>query len=337
MSNKILITGGAGYVGSHVLKALVDAKATDVVVLDNLSTGFSENVIDAKLIQGDILDFPLVSNILKTQKIQTVMHFAAKTVIPESIQDPLKYYETNVLGTLKLLQACLQNQVNHFIFSSTAAVYGGNTTHNIKESSTTLPLHAYGHSKLMAEQIIKDVANTSALRYVILRYFNVAGADPSGLIGQRDSHSPHLIKIALQNACGLQKSMPIFGNDYPTPDGTCIRDFIHVSDVASAHVKALSYLNEGGGSKIFNCGYGNGFSVKEVIDAVKNICQSEINTYIAPRREGDVSRVVADSTQIQQDLNWQPQYHDLNFIIKTALAFEKQLLGLPVVIYRSPL
>lgn len=325
--SNILVTGGAGYIGSHVVKALREAKAHRLVVLDNLSTGFADSLPkDVEFVHGDIRDQTLVSNILKTNQIQAVIHLAAVTIIPESIQNPLKYYQHNTVGTLQLLEACLHNQVDSFIYSSTAAVYGKQEdTLKITEASPTLPSNPYGHSKLMSEQIIKDMAYSSKLKYIILRYFNVAGADPLGEIGQRTLHATHLIKVAVQTACGLQKSLAVFGTDYPTADGTCIRDFIHVSDLAMAHVKALDYLQTGGSSTTLNCGYGRGYSVKEVIKAVETISQKTLPILASPPREGDLSHVVADNAKIKSLLKWQPQYDDLAFIVKTAYEWEKRL------------
>lgn len=324
---RILITGGAGYIGSHVVKALYEAKAEAIIVIDNLSSGFAQNIIGAKFIQGDVQDISLVSQILKTEKIDTVMHFAAATRIPESIENPLAYYQNNTVGTLHLLQACTQNAVKNFIFSSTAAVYAADPRHAVDEKSPTIPTNPYGYSKLMSEQIIQDTAAAHPnMHYVILRYFNVAGADPSGVIGQRTPLATHLIKAATQTACGLQPALPIYGDDYPTPDGTCIRDFIHVSDLAKAHLCALDYLQQGGNSVTLNCGYGRGYSVKEVVKAVEHIQQAPLPTFVAPRRPGDIPKVIADNKRILELFDWHPEYNDLDFIVKTALDFEKKLL-----------
>lgn len=320
----VLVTGGAGYIGSHVVKSLTEQGAK-VTILDNLSTGFKENILAGQFIQGDIGDQELISRILREEKIETVMHFAALTVIPESIQQPLKYYENNVMGTLNLLKACVAQGVQNFIFSSTAAVYAVSDCSQINEQSPTLPSTPYGYSKLISEQMIKDVAASHSLRYAILRYFNVAGACPSGKIGQRTKNATHLIKVAVETACGLHCALPIYGEDYPTPDGTCIRDFIHVSDLADAHIKAAHYLKKEGKSLILNCGYGKGFSVKEVIDALEKVNQQPLPVQITQAREGDLPRVVADNQLIQRLLEWRPQYDDLHFIIKTALEFEKTL------------
>lgn len=321
----ILVTGGAGYIGSHVVKALVERGYPSVVVLDNLSTGFIDAVKGVPLIQGDVQDSTLLDSIFKTYAFDTVMHFAACTVIPESLHNPIKYYQNNTLGTVQLLNACQKYGVKNFIFSSTAAVYGLHSNQNITEEGLTLPIHPYGRSKWMSEEIIKEVGTLHKIRYAILRYFNVAGADPSGALGQKTLNASHLIKVAVETACGKRPHLPIFGSDYPTEDGTCIRDYIHVCDLADAHIRALNYLQNSGESCILNCGYGKGFSVKEVIEAVETVTNKKLPIVHASRREGDLARVVADNTRLSQMLNWQPQYDDLLFIVKTAYQFESQL------------
>lgn len=325
--NNILITGGAGYIGSHVVKALLDKHTTRITVIDNLSTGFADSIPSTvKFIHGDIQNSTLLSKIISSEKIKTVIHLAASTVIPESIEHPVKYYQNNTVGTLHLLKSCLENQVENFIYSSTAAVYG-KSNEKIKEDSSTLPTNPYGHSKLMSEQLLKDASISSRLKFVILRYFNVAGASPDGLIGQRTPNATHLIKVAVQTACGLHKNLPIYGTDYPTVDGTCIRDFIHVSDLANAHLDAIQYLQEDGRSVTLNCGYGHGFSVKEVVQAVEALTQRKLTTIKAMPRKGDLAQVIADNSNIKQLLKWQPQYDDLSFIVKTAYEWEKKLLA----------
>lgn len=324
MVDGILITGGAGYIGSHIVKSLIDVAAKRIVVLDNLSTGFADAVLDgAKFVQGDIQNTSLLSKIIEAENIQAVIHLAASTVIPESISHPLRYYYNNTVGMLNVLQACIKNQVKHFIYSSTAAVYGPCKT-KILETHLVAPTNPYGYSKWMGEQMLKDASHAHNINYVILRYFNVAGADPTLVIGQRTPNATHLLKVAVQSACH-QTKMPIFGDDYPTSDGTCIRDFIHVSDLAAAHLNALSYLREGGENVTLNCGYGHGFSVKEVIHAVEAVSQKKLPTVLASRRKGDLAQVVADNTLIKQLLKWQPQYDDLLFIAKTAFEFEKKI------------
>lgn len=324
--SRVLVTGGAGYIGSHVVKTLVQAGYSKIVVLDNLSTGFEASVLDAQFILGNVQDTALVFDILKANQIDTVMHFAASTVIPDSITHPLDYYQNNSVGTLNLLQGCVKAKVKYFIFSSTAAVYGTNNAQFIHEDSPKNPTNPYGHSKLMSEQFVKDVAHAHDLRFAILRYFNVAGADPSLQIGQRTHNATHLIKMAVQTACGLHSALPIFGIDYPTKDGTCIRDFIHVNDLADAHLQALNYLIQKNKSLTLNCGYGQGFSVFEVIKAVEEITARPLNVIQAPKRNGDLPCVVADVTRIKQLINWQPKFADLLSIVKTAFDFEQKLM-----------
>lgn len=325
--NGILITGGAGYIGSHIVKALVEAKHPNVVVIDNLSTGFADSLPEnVKLVAGDILDPSLLNHTIVNENIDTVIHLAAKTVIPESIAHPQVYYENNTVGTLNLLNACIKHKVSHFIYSSTAAVYGNTSLEKISEDHPTMPTNPYGHSKLMSEQILKDIAKQYPLKYTILRYFNVAGAAIDGSIGQRTPKATHLIKVAAQTACKEQPTLFIFGDNYPTPDGTCIRDFIHVSDLAQAHLDALSYLQKGGESCILNCGYGHGFSVKEVVKAIEQITKQPLPISIAKAREGDLPCVIADNNKIKQRLHWKPQFDDISLIVKTALQWEKKLL-----------
>jgi len=325
-SSSILVSGGAGYVGSHVVKSLVATQQKRVIVVDNLSTGFLENISGVPFVKADILDKETISNLLQTENVSAVMHFAASTVISESIAQPLKYYANNTQGTLSLLEVCLANKIKHFIFSSTAAVYG-QSNENIDEQYPLTPTNPYGHSKVMSEQLIKDVANTGALSYVILRYFNVAGADMSGHIGQRGNNATHLLKVAVEVACGLKPVLPIYGTDYPTQDGTCIRDFIHVDDLATAHIDALTYLENKGESITLNCGYGKGYSVKEVIRALEQVTGRALPTSNEPRRQGDIARVVADNTLIKQTLNWQPRYDDITTMVESAYEWEKKLVA----------
>lgn len=324
MACNVLVTGGAGYIGCHVVKNLVKRNIGNVVVFDNLSSGYADLIQHAKLIVGDIRNSDLLYKVLIEEKITAVMHLAAKTSVPESIEDPEIYYDNNTAGTLALLSACKKAQIPHFIFSSTAAVYGLPKEGSVLENAPTEPINPYGHSKLMSEHMIRDFASAYDMKFVILRYFNVAGADPEGELGQRSKKAEHLIKVALETACGKRSIMPIFGTDYPTPDGTCVRDFIHVSDIANAHVDALNYLLNNGQSTTLNCGYGQGYSVKDVVKTVEQIVGIHLNTEDAPRREGDSPSVIASNEKIQKILKWQPQFNDLKFIIKTAYDWEKE-------------
>ncbi len=324
----ILVTGGAGFIGSHIVKALVEKHPTArIVVLDDLSTGFADSLpSEVMLTKGNILDTFLVDQLIQNEKITTIIHLAAKTVIPESIARPQDYYQTNTMGTLNLLFACAKHGVKHFVYSSTAAVYGIQDD-KITEQDETAPCNPYGRSKLMSEQMLKDIAKQYPMNFIILRYFNVAGAALDGTIGQRTPQATHLVKVAVQTACGLKPSLSIFGNDYPTPDGTCIRDFIHVSDLATAHCDALRYLENDGESITLNCGYGHGFSVMEVVKALEKITQQTLPITIAPAREGDLACVIADNTKIKEVLNWKPQFDDIEVIVKSAYEWEKKLAG----------
>ena len=326
MACHVLVTGGAGYIGCHVVKELIKQNVGNIIVLDNLSTGYADSVKDARLIIGDIRDHQLLDNILAQEKINAVMHLAAKTSVPESIAHPQDYYETNTFGTYSLLDACRKARIPNFIFSSTAAVYGQPEAASVMENASTRPINPYGHSKLMSEQILKDFAVAYDMQYVILRYFNVAGADPDGHLGQRSNKAEHLIKVALEAACGKRPNMPIFGNDYPTQDGTCVRDFVHVSDIASAHVAALLYLQNKKQSTTLNCGYGQGYSVHDVVRTVEQIVGRKITIETEPRRQGDSPSVIAAIQKIQETLQWVPQYNDLAFIIKTAYEWEKKFI-----------
>lgn len=323
---KILVTGGAGYIGSHVVQTLQQS-AYDVAVLDNLSTGFADSVGSARFYCGDIRDKKFVLEVIKKEKITCVFHFAAATVISDSIANPLFYYENNVGGTLALLQASIQAGVSRFIFSSTAAVYGVQNATLIDEHSPLAPQNPYGQSKLMAERLLRDAAHAHSLDYVILRYFNVAGASPCGTLGQRTKQATHLIKTACETACQRRAYLPIYGEDYDTKDGTCVRDFIHVSDLAQAHLLALNYLQKGGKSEIFNCGYGQGYSVKQVVQAIERIQQKPLPVKSYPRRTGDLPMVVSNNRKIREKLHFSPQYNQLETMIKTALEFEKIVEG----------
>ncbi|GAA0715656.1 UDP-glucose 4-epimerase GalE [Dokdonella soli] len=322
--NPILVTGGAGYIGSHVVAQLSE-RGERVIVLDNLSTGFREAVLGGELIVGDTGDRDLVVRILADHAIDTVMHFAAHTVVPESVSDPLKYYGNNTCATRNLLACCAATGVRHFVFSSTAAVYGMPASGIADEDTPTAPINPYGSSKLMSETMLRDVSAASALRHVILRYFNVAGCDPGGRIGQSTPNATLLIKVACEHAVGKRAQLSIFGTDYDTPDGTCIRDYIHVDDLAAAHLAALDHLRIDGRSLTLNCGYGHGYSVREVIHAIEHVSGQRLaNVVEVPRRAGDPPALVACSDRLKAILGWQPRYDDLEFIVRTALAWEQR-------------
>jgi len=320
----ILVTGGAGYIGSHVVRQLREAEAP-VVVLDNLSTGRRDAILDAELIVGDTSDRELVTQLLKAHRIKAVLHFAAHTVVPESVANPLKYYANNTCASRHLLECCVQCGVGQFVFSSTAAVYGMPDCERCTEGLPANPINPYGHSKLMTEQMLRDVGATGALKYIVLRYFNVAGADPGGRMGQSTPVATHLIKVACQAALGQRESIGIFGTDYPTPDGTGVRDYIHVEDLASAHLHALAHLQAGGDSTTLNCGYGSGYSVREVLNTVEQVSSKRLNIQELPRRAGDPARIVADNQRICELFNWRPRFNNLEVIVQHALAWEQQL------------
>lgn len=321
----ILVTGGAGFIGSHMAHMLVDA-GEKVVVLDNLTTGMPWAVPGAAaFVEGDVGDMPLVQDVLRTHGVTSIIHFAASIVVPDSVSDPLGYYYNNTVKTRALIEAAVRENVQHFIFSSTAAVYGMTGEEPVVETAPLKPMSPYGSSKLMSEIILGDVSNAFPLRHVVLRYFNVAGADPKGRVGQSTPRATHLIKVACETALGKRPSMSVFGTDYDTPDGTCLRDYIHVTDLAAAHVAALTHLRNGGASDTFNCGYGRGFSVLQVIEAVKRAAGRDFDVAYGPRRPGDPSRVVSCADKIRQTLGWKPQYDDLDTIVKHALAWEDQL------------
>ncbi|BAU64085.1 UDP-galactose 4-epimerase [Stanieria sp. NIES-3757] len=324
MNKKILVTGGAGYIGSHTVKQLGES-GYDIVIYDNLSTGSPSAILFGELIVGDLDDRQLLSQIFRTKNFDAVLHFAASISVPESIVNPLNYYANNTRNTLNLLQCCQEFGVNQFVFSSTAAVYGETKEYLVKESSPTVPVNPYGCSKLMSERIIQDYSKASNFKYVILRYFNVAGADHSGKIGQSSKKAAHLIKVGCDAALGRCNSVSIFGTDYPTPDGTGIRDYIHVEDLAIAHVKALAYLETNDESQILNCGYGQGYSVKEVLTKIKKISGVDFTVIETERRPGDPACVVAAADKIREVLGWQPQYNSLDTIVSTALAWEKKI------------
>ena len=323
--NKILVTGGAGYIGSHVVQQL-RRKNRHVVILDNLSTGFRQAALDNELIVGDTGDKELVNHILKTHNITAVLHFAAHTIVPESVANPLKYYGNNTCCTRNLLACCAENAVQHIIFSSTAAVYGIPDEGVASERSALKPINPYGTSKLMSEWMLRDLSAATDLTHVVLRYFNVAGSDPQGHIGQSTRKATLLTKVACEAALGIRDHVAIFGSDYPTADGTGVRDYIHVEDLANAHLMALNYLEQGGKSNTFNCGYGHGYSVREVLDMVAKVNGKPLNIKELPRRAGDPPQLIADASRIRNTLNWQPQYDNLEQIIQTSLNWERKLL-----------
>ena len=329
MSQKsILVTGGAGYIGSHVVQQL-GAAGESVVVIDNLSTGFRESITHGKLVVGDIGDEALVSETLSRYNVEAVLHFAASTIVPESVENPLKYYKNNTANTRNLLACCQAHGVKHFIFSSTAAVYGIPKDPICTETTETKPINPYGASKLMSEMMLQDLSKATDLSHVILRYFNVAGCDPNGQVGQRTKKATLLTKVAVEVALGKREALTVFGTDYATPDGTGVRDYIHVEDLATAHLKALEYLREGGDSLTLNCGYGHGFSVREVIKAVEKASGQPLNVIESERRAGDPPMLIANSDPAKKVLNWAPQYDDLDVIVGSALAFEKSLASEP--------
>jgi UDP-glucose 4-epimerase len=321
----VLVTGGAGYIGSHMVQALVEA-GERVVVIDNLSTGFSNFLPEGvPLFIGDAGDENLVDGVIAAHEIDSIIHFAGSVVVPDSMRDPLAYYRNNTMTTRSLLNAAVRGKVNRFIFSSTAAVYGNPDQVPVPEHAPTRPLSPYGSSKLMTEIMLHDVASAHGMSYVVLRYFNVAGADPLARIGLATVGATHLLKIAVEAATGQRVKIDVFGTDYPTPDGSCIRDFIHVSDLAQAHRAALSYLRSGGPSVTLNCGYGRGYSVLETIEAVRRVSGRQFAIQYAARRPGDIMTMVADTSRIRSTLDWTPQYDNLDTIAAHALTWEEKL------------
>ncbi len=318
---KVLVTGGAGYIGSHVVRQLGEA-GHDIVVFDNLSTGYRWAVTAGELVVGDLADEAALEALFSRHQFEAVLHFAANIVVPESVANPLKYYGNNTRNTLNLLKAVQAHGVPYMVFSSTAAVYGMPEQTVLTEDLPLAPINPYGASKMMSERMIMDLAAASDLNYVILRYFNVAGANPDGLLGQATPEATHLIKVACECVTGQREGMSVFGTDYDTRDGTCIRDYIHVEDLAKAHVMALDYMAEGGSSKVLNCGYGRGFTVREVIDVVKRKSGVDFPVTETARRAGDPEALMADNTRIRETLGWAPDYDDLDTIVGTALAWE---------------
>jgi UDP-glucose 4-epimerase len=320
----ILVTGGAGYIGSHVVRQLGEG-GESVVVLDDLSTGFRQAVLHGDLVVGNTGDADCLVDLFRRYDIDTVMHFAARTIVPESVADPLKYYGNNTCASRTLLEHALRAGVKHVVFSSTAAVYGIPAGGEASEDSPTQPINPYGVSKLMTEWMLRDVAAVTPLRYVALRYFNVAGSDPAGRIGQSTPKATLLTKVACEVAVGKRPYVAIYGTDYPTPDGTGVRDYIHVEDLADAHLKALAYLRRGGESTTLNCGYGRGYSVRQLLDAVEKVAGHRIAKREEPRRAGDPPTLVAHATRIRATLGWQPKHDDLAKIVSTSLAWERKL------------
>jgi len=325
MSKKsILVTGGAGYIGSHTVRQLGEA-GENIVILDNLSTGFEASILYGDFILGDTGDSELVGKILKDYNVDTVIHFAAHTIVPESVSNPLKYYGNNTCSSRSLLEQCNKHGVKNFIFSSTAAVYGIPDTDYASEDTPKNPINAYGSSKLMTEMMLKDVSFASDLNFVALRYFNVAGSDPQCRIGQSTAKATLLVKVAAEAAVGKREKVYIFGTDFPTKDGTGVRDYIHVEDLADAHLRALDYLRDGGESTTLNVGYGHGYSVREVLDAVERVDGKPLNIIEEDRRAGDPPTLVSIAEKIKTTLNWTPKYDDLDVIVKTSLDWEYKL------------
>lgn len=325
----VLVTGGAGYIGSHVV-ARLGARGERIVVLDNLSTGHRDAVLHGRLVVGDVGNAGLLARLFAEYRFDTVLHFAARIVVPESVAHPLEYYDSNTARARVLLEACRAGAVRHLVFSSTAAVYGDPPGGVANEETPAAPITPYGRSKLFTEWMLRDLAAVSPLRYAILRYFNVAGGDPAGRLGQDSPNASHLIKVACQHAVGLRDCIQVFGTDYPTPDGTCVRDYIHVDDLARAHLDALDYLRAGGSSLIANCGYGHGFSVEEVLAVLARLHAAPLDVRRVGRRAGDMPMIVADARLARTALHWLPQLDDLDRIVASALAWEWHRLDSPL-------
>ena len=318
----LLLTGGAGYIGSHVARYLVK-EGYEVIILDDLSRGFAAAVMDCELVRGDVGDKDLLTSLLNKHRVRAVLHFAGSTIVPESVENPLMYYGNNTVKSRNLMEACVECGVNHFIFSSTAAVYGIPETGRVTLETPTEPVNPYGMSKLMTEVMLRDLSQVSSMKYAALRYFNVAGADPGGHIGQSTPGCTLLIKVACEVALGKREQLYIYGTDYPTPDGTGVRDYIHVSDLSAAHVLALKRLEAGGDSVTLNCGYGHGYSVREVARMVEKVHGRPIPVVETDRRPGDPPQLVADGNSAREVLGWQPRYDDLEFIVSTGYNWEK--------------
>ena len=335
MTNKVLVTGGAGYIGSHTAHQLIE-NGYQVVVVDNLSTGFRQAVPDqAVFVEGDVGDTALINQVIDEHNVEDIIHFAAHLLVPESVAKPMKYYRNNVVASQNLINAALENNIKNFIFSSTCAVYGMVETFPVDENTPMQPISPYGRSKSVTEWTLSDIetAKTAGhidtdFNYVALRYFNVAGARPDGQLGQMTKDSIHLVKVCAETVLGVRDKITVFGTDYATEDGTCIRDYIHVDDLAMAHLDALTYLRNGGHSDIFNCGYGHGYSVKQIIDVMKTVSGVDFNVELGERREGDPPAIAADNRKIKAKLNWTPKYDDIELICRTALNWEKNMRGI---------
>jgi UDP-glucose 4-epimerase len=320
----VLVTGGAGYIGSHTVLQLV-ARGERVVVLDDLSTGFRQAVRDVPLVVGNVGDRKMVDQLLAEHQVDTIIHFAAHVIVPESVSNPLKYYGNNTCATRSLLEAAASAGVKHFVFSSTAAVYGIPAVSVVSEETPTSPINPYGASKLMSEWMLRDLCSATPMRHVALRYFNVAGSDPQGRIGQSTRAATLLIKVACEAAVGKRPFLSVFGTDFPTPDGTGVRDYIHVEDLATAHLNSLDYLRAGGKSTVANVGYGHGYSVREVLSSVEKIAGLKLDVREEPRRAGDPPSLIAKCERVRQVLKWQPKLDDIDTIVRTSLEWEKRL------------
>ena len=335
MSKKILVTGGAGYIGSHTGNQLIE-NGHSVVVLDNLITGFEQALPEqATFVKGDVGDSKLVSQVIKDYQIEDIIHFAAHLLVPESVEQPMKYYRNNIVASQSLINTALETNIRNFIFSSTCAIYGMVTTYPVDELTPLQPISPYGRTKCVTEWTLSDIKTAiksgylnSDFNFVALRYFNVAGARPDGKLGQMTENAIHLIKVCCETALGIRDQVTVFGTDYDTPDGSCIRDYIHVDDLAMAHLDALNYLRNGGESDAFNCGYGHGYSVKEIIDVMKKVSGVDFKVVEGPRRDGDTVAIAADNRKIKAALNWNPIHDDIELICRTALDWEKSYRGI---------